>query len=158
MFSRKWKEGEHVLVYGLFCRTSISTNYPSPMPGTSIEEVQFIVNLMKWTTYSRIHVRGVDEHIPVFVEESSMVGEDDSVSEANACVHFSSEIQQMHDDDASFAKYNQLLLSQQDQQEVIEELMNSDEACDQKVVGIVREGLKIGTGNLIQNVDKSRLV
>jgi len=90
------------------------------MPGTSIEEVQFIVNLMKWTTYSRIHVRGVDEHIPVFVEESSMVGEDDSVSEANACVHFSSEIQHMHDDDASFAKYNQLLLSQQDQQEVIE--------------------------------------
>ena len=146
-FSRKWKEGEHVLVYGLFRRTSVSTNYPSPMPGTSNEEVQFIVNLMNWTTHGRIYVRGVDEHIPVFVEESSMVGEDDSVSEANTCVHFSSEIQQMHDDDANFAKYNQLLLSQQDQQEVIEELMNSDEACDQKVVGIVREGLKIGTGN-----------
>ena len=90
------------------------------MPGTSNEEVQFIVNLMNWTTHGRIYVRGVDEHIPVFVEESSMVGEDDSVSEANACVHFSSEIQHMHDDDASFAKYNQLLLSQQDQQEVIE--------------------------------------
>ena len=25
--------------------------------------------------------------------------------------------------------------------------MNWDEACDQKAVGIVREGLKIGTGN-----------
>ena len=76
-----------------------------------------------------------------------MVDDEDSVSNINECVHFSAEIQQMHDDDANFAKYNQLLLSQQDQHDVIEELVNSDEACDQKAIGLLQEALKIGTGN-----------
>ena len=118
------------------------------MPGTSEVDFDYIVNLMKWIKHGRILVWGVDDDIPFFDEQSiSMVDNEDSVTNINECVHFSAETQQMHDDDANFAKYNQLLLSQQDQHDVIEELVNSDEACDQKAIGLLWEGLKIGTGN-----------
>ena len=137
-FSRNWEQGEHVLVQGLYRLRSLSRDYPSPMPGTSEVDTDYIVNLMKWIKHGRILVRGVDDDIPFFDEQSiSMVDNEDSVTNINECVHFSAETQQMHDDDANFAKYNQLLLSQQDQHDVIEELVNSDEACDQKAIGLL---------------------
>ena len=55
-FSRNWERGEHVLVQGLYRHRSLSRDYPSPMPGTSEVDFDYIVNLMKWIKHGRILV------------------------------------------------------------------------------------------------------